>query len=80
MNARFHFDLENGREAIRDEEGVWADNLASALDQVTTGVAELRAAGELEDIAQGWFLVIRDDAGVVRECLPLKKGSRRAKP
>ncbi|MGA4555023.1 MULTISPECIES: DUF6894 family protein [Methylorubrum] len=71
LNSRFHFDLENGREAIRDEEGVWAINLAAALEQVTAGVDELRAAGEFEDIADGWFLVVRDDAGVVRKCLPL---------
>lgn len=71
MNSRFHFDLENGREAIRDEEGVMAINLASALEQATAGVDELRAAGEFADIADGWFLVVRDDEGVVRKCLPL---------
>lgn len=71
MNARFHFDLENGREAIRDEQGVQAADLASALEQAAAGIDELRAAGEFEDIARGWFLVVRDDEGVVQKCVPL---------
>jgi len=71
LHSRFHFDLENKREAIRDEEGVLAIDLAFALEQVVAGVEEMRASGELEGAGRGWFLVVRDAEGIVRKRVPV---------
>ncbi|GEP12473.1 DUF6894 family protein [Methylobacterium gnaphalii] len=62
MPARFHFDLEQGTEAIRDEDGVEVRSLSIAIEQAQLSIDELRETGELAD-GDGWTLVIRDERG-----------------
>lgn len=59
---RYHFDLENAYETIRDERGVIARDLTEVVEQVILGVNEMRLSGVLVD-TQDWSIVIRDDAG-----------------
>ena len=62
MTERYHFDLERGRDVMRDEEGVEADNAGQAIEQALAVLEEIRANGEIEAISR-WELVIRNDHG-----------------
>jgi hypothetical protein len=70
---RFYFDIENGAETIRDEEGVEADDLSSALEEARSVIVEM--ADELAEAVPGetWILVVRDTAGSLVARLPIKK-------
>jgi hypothetical protein len=59
---RFYFDLTDGLTAIRDDEGVEADDLADALKEAEAALQEMSASGELTDLEEGWRLVIRTGA------------------
>ena len=61
---RYHFDLENGAELIKDREGVAASGLEEAVTQARAVIAEMRDA---DDLAQpgAWTLAIRDADGAV---------------
>ena len=62
MPERYHFDLERGRDVMRDEEGVEADSACQAIEQALAVIEEIRASGEIKAISR-WELVIRDDRG-----------------
>lgn len=71
MPERYHFDLEDGLEAIRDTDGVEADSADQAVEQALTVIAEMRDSGEIET-ARGWELVIRDARGAAIRRLPIR--------
>ncbi|MDP4026580.1 hypothetical protein Q8W71_28620 [Methylobacterium sp. NEAU 140] len=67
MPQRFYFDLENGREVIRDGEGVVADGPEDALQAAQEIIAEM--AGK---VAAHWTLVVRDAVGGIVGRLPIE--------
>lgn len=71
MPARFYFDFEDGYEAIRDDEGVEADDSNQAIDQALAGVDDVRASGELQGLGPNWHLVVRDAQGAEIKRIPL---------
>ncbi|MCJ2123841.1 hypothetical protein MKL11_14990 [Methylobacterium sp. J-077] len=73
MPERFYFDVENGRERIRDEAGVEAESLEEALAEARSVIEEM-AASVSGTAAAGasWTLVVRDAAGSVVGRLPIR--------
>ncbi|WP_419828363.1 DUF6894 family protein [Methylobacterium sp.] len=73
MTERFYFDIENGLETIRDEEGVEVSGLKEAIDEARSVISEL--FNELESSIAGkkWVLVVRNANGVIVGRLPIKK-------
>ncbi|GJD49257.1 hypothetical protein OPKNFCMD_1987 [Methylobacterium crusticola] len=71
MAQRFHFDLINGHDTIRDTEGVEADDFDEALRQAWTVIEEMRAQGELSDLAGTWQLMVRSADGTILATVPL---------
>lgn len=70
MPERFYFDIENGTESIRDEEGVEAGSLEEALGEARLVIREM--ADELAaDPDETWTLIVRDGAGSVVGRLPI---------
>jgi hypothetical protein len=72
MPSRYYFNLTNGDEAIRDEDGIEVADVRTALIRAFEAVAELRQ----EDAAassewQGWRLDIIDGSGKLLHSLPL---------
>ena len=56
---RFHFDLTDGRTTMPDAEGAEAADPSDALEQAMAVIEEMRRAGELTDVENGWHLVVR---------------------
>ncbi|WP_128561720.1 DUF6894 family protein [Methylobacterium crusticola] len=68
---RFHFDLIDGRTLVRDDEGVEAEDLSCALEQARATIEEMRASGDLSDLAGRWQLVVRSESGTVLASISL---------
>ena len=61
MSARYYFNLTNGDVMIRDEEGIEASSIQSAVVSALEAVEELRAQDPSNsDEWQGWRLEIID--------------------
>ena len=71
MPERYHFDLEDGLETMRDRDGVEADSAEQAVEQALTVIEEMRESGKIDDLGE-WELVIRDARGGVIRRLPLR--------
>ena len=71
MPERYHFDLEDGLETMRDRDGVEADSAEQAVEQALTVIEEMRESGNIGDV-RGWELVIRDARGSVIRRLSLR--------
>lgn len=71
MSQRLYFDLTDGLEVIRDEEGVEISVLDEAVVEVQSALTEMRHSGEADMRTDGWQLVIRDDSGVTLRSMPL---------
>jgi hypothetical protein len=71
--SRFYFDIENGNELIRDEEGVEADSLVEALDEAQSVITEM--ADEVASAApnETWTLVVRNCNGILVARLPIRR-------
>ena len=72
MPSRYYFNLTDGDEVIRDEDGIEAPDVRTALIHAFEAIAELgqEDASALSDL-QGWRLEIIDDAGNLVQSLPL---------
>lgn len=71
MPERYHFDLEDGLETMRDRDGVEADSAEQAVEQALTVIEEMRESGEIGTV-RGWELVIRDARGSAIRRLPIE--------
>jgi len=70
--ARYYFNLTNGEVMIRDEEGIEASSIQSAVVSGMEAVEELRAQDPLNsDEWQGWRLEIVDAEGRAVHAIPL---------
>lgn len=72
MPHRFYFNLTNGADVVRDEDGIEHVSMDAALIQAMRAIEELRAQDPLaaEDW-QGWSLEIVDASGRTVRSLPL---------
>jgi hypothetical protein len=72
MPSRYYFNLTDGDEVIRDEDGIEAPDVRTALIHAFEAIAELRQedASVLSDL-QGWRLDIIDGSGHWIHSLPL---------
>jgi hypothetical protein len=72
MPCRFFFNLTNGVDVVRDEDGIEHSSMNSALIQAMKAIEELRAQDPLaaEDW-RGWSLEIVDASGRTVRSLPL---------
>lgn len=73
MAERFYFDIENGKESIRDEEGVEADGLEEALTEARSVIREMADELAAADPDEAWTIVVRDASGSSVGRLPIKK-------
>ena len=70
--ARYYFNLTDGDNMIRDEEGITASSLQAAVVSAMEAVEELRAQDPLNsDEWQGWQLEIVDASGQAVLVIPL---------
>ena len=72
MSSRYYFNLTNGDEVIRDEDGIEAPDVRTALINAFEAIAELRQEDTslLSDL-QGWRLDIMDGSGHLIHSLSL---------
>ncbi|MHB2207937.1 DUF6894 family protein [Methylobacterium sp. CM6257] len=73
MPERFYFDVENGRDTIRDEEGVEAGSLDEALTEARSVIAEMADEVSAADPGRSWTLVVRDASGLALCRLPIRR-------
>lgn len=71
LAQRFYFDLKNGHDFIRDDEGVEARDLEQATTEAQVVLEEMRRSDELSSQGDGWSLVIRGESGEPLKTLPL---------
>lgn len=72
MPERFYFDVENGQDTIRDEEGVDADSLDEALAEARSVIREMADEVCGADPGRSWTLVVRDASGFPVCRLPIR--------
>ncbi|KAA0122403.1 hypothetical protein SAMN02799622_04003 [Methylobacterium sp. UNC378MF] len=72
MPSRFYFDIENGKETIRDAQGVEAEDLAEALAEARSVIDEMAGEPGAAGLSGAWTLVVRDATGAVVGRLPIK--------
>jgi hypothetical protein len=71
MLRRFYFDVGNGRETIRDDEGVEAEDLEQALSDARTVISEMADELGATGIGNSWTLVERDETGLPIAHVPI---------
>jgi len=72
MPSRFYFNLTDGVEEIRDDEGILVSDIQAALTYAMEVVQELRAEDPFSAAEwTGWRLEIADDTGRVVERVSL---------
>ena len=72
MPSRYYFNLTNGDEVIRDEDGVEAPDARTALIHAFEAIEELRGADlSSSEEWQGWRVDIVDSSGNLVHSLPL---------
>ncbi|WP_409518546.1 DUF6894 family protein [Methylobacterium sp. PvR107] len=76
MFRRFYFDVDNGRETVRDDQGVEAEDLEQALADARTVISEIADDLKAIDMDSLWTLVVRDETGLTVAHLPLGLFSR----
>jgi hypothetical protein len=74
MSSRYFFNLTDGEDVIRDEDGIVVPDLHAALVEAMKAIEELRA----EDPSamaewQGWWLEIIDHSGQTVQSIPLDR-------
>jgi hypothetical protein len=70
---RFYFDFENGRETIRDDEGVEADDLDQALDDARSAIEEIVQELKGGALGEAPVLIVRDETGSSAARLPIQE-------
>ena len=73
MPIRFYFDVDNGRDTIRDHEGVEAADLAEALAEACSVIQEMADEIRADALGADWTLVVRDASGTVVARLPIRR-------
>lgn len=71
MLRRFYFDVDNGRETIRDDEGVEAADLEQALTDARGVIGEMADDLGTTDLNNPWTLVVRDEMGSTVAHVPI---------
>jgi hypothetical protein len=72
MSSRYHFNLTNGQDVIRDEDGIELSDIHAALLYAMKAIKELRAEEPSSEVEwQGWRLEITDAAGQTVQAIPL---------
>ncbi|WP_224313130.1 DUF6894 family protein [Microvirga puerhi] len=72
LPVRYFFNLTNGQEAIRDEEGMEVSNVQAALASALEAIEELRAADpSYSEDWRGWHLEVVDASGRIVQRFPL---------
>lgn len=64
VGQRFHFDLMNGEELIRDDEGIEASSPDEAIKEARAALADMRASEDAPASGEGWRLIVRDERGM----------------
>ena len=72
MNQKFYFDLTNGDDLIRDDEGVDASGPEEAIEEARAVLGEMHRGDGAKMPGDGWQLIIRDEDGAIVETLPLR--------
>lgn len=72
MSERFYFDIENGEEKIRDEEGVEAGSFEEAMEEARNVIREMADELNCDGSGQPWTLVVRDSDGSLIGRLPIE--------
>lgn len=72
MNQKFYFDLTNGEDLIRDDEGVDASGPDEAIEEARAVLSEMRKGDGATMPGDGWQLIIRDEDGATVKTLPLR--------
>lgn len=81
MSSRFFFNLTNGEDIIRDEDGVLVTDIHAAVIYAMEVVQELQAEDPFSAAEwQGWRLDITDETGRVIESLSLNDPYPRNSP
>ncbi len=73
MPIRFYFDVENGKETIRDEQGVEAEDASEALEEARSVIDEMADGLAISDRDSPWTLVVRDSTGAMVGRLPISR-------
>jgi hypothetical protein len=69
---RLFFNLTNGSEVIRDDDGIDVADLASARHEVDAVIADLRRERDFDPQDwSGWRFEVMDRSGFVLLCVPL---------
>ena len=71
MPSRFYFDLTNGSDTLRDDEGVKASGLHEAAEHAQAAVEDMRGNGKGPAPGDGWWLIIRDESEMTPRSIPL---------
>ena len=71
MTSRYYFDLTNGLDTLRDDDGVEAGSLDEAIRHTQSVLDEIRDDGNASAFEDGWHLVIRDESGATLKTLPV---------
>lgn len=71
MVIRFYFDLENGRQILRDTDGIDANSPAEAFMAAQSVLEEMSDCDNLIIREDGWQLIIRDEIGVALNSISL---------
>lgn len=71
MPRHFYFEVDDGRETIRDDEGVEAADLEQALAEARRAIAEIAENLGATDIDSPWTLIVRDETGLQVAHVPI---------
>lgn len=71
MIQRFHFDLTNGEDLIRDDEGVDASSPNEAIEEARSALDDMRRNEEAPREGDGWQLIVRDESGETVKAISL---------
>jgi hypothetical protein len=71
MLRRLYFDVSNGQEAIRDEEGAQAENLQQALADAHDVIGERADDLGAADRNNSWTLIVRNGTGLTVAHVPI---------
>jgi hypothetical protein len=74
VTKRFYFDLTDGYRTLSDDEGVEALTLDRAISQALLAMKEMSQSGELDRLGNGWRMIIRDEAGIIRQEFVIERG------
>ena len=75
LAQRYYFDLKNGRDLIRDDEGVDASGPDEAIEEAQAALDEMRRNDQGPAPIDGWQLIIRDESGMTVGAISLDGGT-----